>query len=76
MCAIIKYNFWEIMHLIEITIYIITGISNLFINEKSVKFNSDEKKIISLSGYIRGAITFGLAMTIETGDINIFTFKN
>ena len=37
------------MHLIEITIYIITGISNLFINEKSAKFNSDEKKILTYS---------------------------
>ena len=53
-----------------LTVYIITGISNLFINEESAKFNSDEKKIISLSGCIRGAIAFGLAMTIETGDIN------
>ena len=53
-----------------LTVYVITGISNLFINEESAKFNSDEKKIISLSGCIRGAIAFGLAMTIETGDIN------
>ena len=53
-----------------ITVYLITGVSNLFINDELSKFNSDEKKIISLSGCIRGAIAFGLAMTIETGDIN------
>ena len=29
-----------------------------------------KKKIISLSGCIKGAIAFGIAMTIETGDIN------
>ncbi len=29
-----------------------------------------KKKIISLSGCIRGANAFGLAMTIEIGDIN------
>jgi len=53
-----------------ITVYLITGINNLLANEESSKFNSEEKKIISLSGCIRGAIAFGLAMTIETGDIN------
>ena len=53
-----------------LTVYIITGISNLFINDESAKFTSDEKKIISLSGCIRGANAFGLAMTIEIGDIN------
>ena len=53
-----------------ITVYLITGINNLFTKEELSKFNSDEKKIISLSGCIRGAIAFGLAMTIETGDIN------
>ena len=52
------------------TVYLITGISNLFIEDEPSKFSSDEKKIISLSGCIRGAIAFGLAMTIETGDIN------
>ena len=53
-----------------LTVYLITGISNLFINDELAKFTPDEKKIISLSGCIRGAIAFGLAMTIETGDIN------
>ena len=53
-----------------LTVYLITGISNIFINDESAKFNPDDKKIISLSGCIRGAIAFGLAMTIETGDIN------
>jgi NhaP-type Na+/H+ or K+/H+ antiporter len=53
-----------------ITVYLITGINNLFTKDDLSKFSSDEKKIISLSGCIRGAIAFGLAMTIETGDIN------
>ena len=53
-----------------LAVYLITGISNIFINDESAKFNPDDKKIISLSGCIRGAIAFGLAMTIETGDIN------
>jgi sodium/hydrogen exchanger 8 len=53
-----------------ITVYLITGINNSLTNDESSIFNSEEKKIISLSGCIRGAIAFGLAMTIETGDIN------
>ena len=52
------------------TVYLITGINNLLTTDELSKFNSEEKKIISLSGCIRGAIAFGLAMTIETGDIN------
>ena len=53
-----------------ITVYLITGINNLFTDNEYSKFSSVEKKIISLSGCIRGAIAFGLAMIIETGDIN------
>lgn len=53
-----------------ITVYLITGINNFFTDNEFSKFSSQEKKIISLSGCIRGAIAFGLAMIIETGDIN------
>lgn len=53
-----------------ITVYLITGINNFFTDNDFSKFSSQEKKIISLSGCIRGAIAFGLAMIIETGDIN------
>ena len=53
-----------------ITVYLITGINNFFTDNEFSKFSSVEKKIISLSGCIRGAIAFGLAMIIETGDIN------
>ena len=53
-----------------ITVYLITGVNNLLNDDELLRFDSDEKKIISLSGCIRGAIAFGLSMTIETGDIN------
>ncbi|MCQ2817315.1 MAG: cation:proton antiporter [archaeon] len=47
------------------TIYILTGITNLV---SSSPFISIEKKVISLAGCIRGAIAFGLAMSINTGN--------
>ena len=53
-----------------LTVYLITGANNIFTSDELSKFDPEEKKIISLSGCIRGAIAFGLAMTIETGDIN------
>lgn len=47
------------------TSYLLTGITNLF---SSDPFLPIEKKVISFAGCIRGAISFGLAMSIKTGN--------
>jgi NhaP-type Na+/H+ or K+/H+ antiporter len=49
-----------------ITIYILSFIINLF---SDYPLNYNEQKIISFSGSIRGAIAFGLALSIQTGNL-------
>jgi NhaP-type Na+/H+ or K+/H+ antiporter len=53
-----------------LTVYLLTGIINIFnFNSNNNVFNDYDKKIISLSGLIRGAIAFGLSLSIDTGDV-------
>ena len=48
-----------------ITIYSLSFIINLFTD---TQLNMKEQKVISIAGCIRGAIAFGLALSLETGN--------
>ena len=58
-------EFFTVIFARYITVFFLTGITNSF---SSNPFRPLEKQIISIAGCIRGAVAFGLAMTIETGD--------
>ena len=60
-------EFFSIAFARIITVYLLTGFINLFNRERNA-FNEYDKKIISLSGLIRGAIAFGLSLSIDTGN--------
>lgn len=64
--AFVLVEFFAITFARYSTVYILTGLTNMFSDSP---FTVGEKQLISIAGCIRGAIAFGLAMSFETGDM-------